>query len=194
MTLQFAVTYDYRCPFARNVHEHLADGLDGGADWDVTFVPLSLSQLKDPRWEVDDDSGLLALHLSVAIRDGQPDRFLDAHRALFGIRHDKGLSQRDPEVLASTLLGAGVDVEAALEAVRHGDVVETVRREHEAAVVDHECWGVPTFIRGDQAAFVRLMERPAESAMPAVDAIERVVAMLGDWPGLNEFKHTAISR
>jgi hypothetical protein len=194
VTLQFAVTYDYRCPFARNVHEHLVDGLGDGADWDVTFVPLSLSQLKEPTWEVDDDSGLLALQLSVAVRDGQPDRFLDAHRALFGIRHDRGLSQRDPEVLASTLLGAGVDVEAALDAVRRGDVAETVRREHEAAVADHECWGVPTFIKGDHAAFVRLMDRPAESEMPAVDAIERIVSMLDVWPGLNEFKHTSISR
>ncbi len=194
MTLHFAVTYDYRCPFARNVHEHLIDGLGGGADWDVTFVPLSLSQLKVPTWDVNEDSGLLALQLSVAVRDGQPDRFLDTHRALFGIRHDRGLNQRDPEVLASTLHDVGVDVEAALDAVRNGKVPETVRHEHEAAVVDHDCWGVPTFILGDQAAFVRLMDRPANSVVPVIDAIERIVHLLADWPGLNEFKHTALPR
>ena len=38
MTRSFAVTCDYRCPFARNAHEHLVAGLDGGADWDVAFV------------------------------------------------------------------------------------------------------------------------------------------------------------
>ena len=48
--------------------------------------------------------------------------------------------------------------------------------------------------QGDQAAFVRLMDRPAESAMPAVEAIERLVSMLDVWPGLNEFKHTTITR
>ena len=31
----FAVTWDYRCPFARNAHEHLAAALAGGADWEV---------------------------------------------------------------------------------------------------------------------------------------------------------------
>ena len=45
MTRAFAVTFDYRCPFARNAHEHLLAGLAGGADWDVTFVPFSLGQV-----------------------------------------------------------------------------------------------------------------------------------------------------
>ena len=40
----FAVTWDYRCPFARNAHEHIVAGLADGADWDVTFLPFSLSQ------------------------------------------------------------------------------------------------------------------------------------------------------
>ena len=44
----FSVTWDYRCPFARNAHEHLVAGLAGGADWDVTFVPFSLSQVHVP--------------------------------------------------------------------------------------------------------------------------------------------------
>jgi len=42
MTLSFAVTWDYRCPFARNAHEHLLTALESGADWDVRFVPFSL--------------------------------------------------------------------------------------------------------------------------------------------------------
>ena len=33
-------------------------------------------------------------------------------------------------------------------------------KEHEARSASHEVWGVPTFIVGDQAAFVRLMHRP----------------------------------
>ena len=40
----FAVTWDYRCPFARNACEHLAVALEAGAAWDVTFVPFSLNQ------------------------------------------------------------------------------------------------------------------------------------------------------
>ena len=30
MTLSFGVTFDYRCPFARNAHEHLVAGLQAG--------------------------------------------------------------------------------------------------------------------------------------------------------------------
>ena len=44
MTTSFAVTWDYRCPFARNASEHILTALDGGADWDVTWVPFSLNQ------------------------------------------------------------------------------------------------------------------------------------------------------
>ena len=43
-TTSFAVTYDYRCPFARNVHEHLVEAMRGGAEWDVEFLPFSLTQ------------------------------------------------------------------------------------------------------------------------------------------------------
>src|SRR5438045_507916 len=104
MTLSFGVTFDYRCPFARNAHEHLVAALRSGADWDVQFLPFSLSQNKVEEGEVsvwDDpekDSGLLALQLGVALRDTQPDHFLDAHEALFAIRHDNGQSQRDEAV------------------------------------------------------------------------------------------------
>ena len=41
----FAVSWDYRCPFARNAHEHVLEGIVAGADWDVTFVPFSLNQV-----------------------------------------------------------------------------------------------------------------------------------------------------
>src|SRR2546423_5362989 len=42
---QFAVSFDYRCPFARNAHESVVAGLEAGRDWDVTFVPFSLDQI-----------------------------------------------------------------------------------------------------------------------------------------------------
>ena len=47
---------------------------------------------------------------------------------------------------------------------------------------------------GEQAAFIRLMERPSLSAQPPMETIERLVTMLEDWPELNEFKHTSLPR
>lgn len=191
---EFAVTFDYRCPFARIVHEHVLDGLEAGADWDVHFLPFSLSAAKDPRWERSLDTGLIALELAVAVRDTQPDRFLAAHRALFTFRHDRGGNLRDVEALLGALDGTGVDTAAALSEVEAGVALKTVRGEHEAAAADHTVWGVPTFIAGGQAAFVRLMDRPAQGDVPPVEAVERIVDMLAGWPALNEFKHTTVDR
>jgi len=53
-------------------------------------------------------------------------------------------------------------------------------------------WGVPAFIARGEAAFVRLMDRPADGA-EAIAAVERVIGMLTGWPALNEFKHYSIS-
>ncbi len=105
----FAVTWDYRCPFARNAHEHLAVALTDGADWHVTFLPFSLSQVHVPEGgtPVWDDPAkapdLLALAAGVVVRDQYPDRFLDAHVALFAARHDEGLDLRVPGVEAGVL-------------------------------------------------------------------------------------------
>src|SRR5262249_33211398 len=41
MTRSFGLTFDYRCPFARNGHEAAVNALREGADLDVTFVPFS---------------------------------------------------------------------------------------------------------------------------------------------------------
>ena len=85
----FALTWDYRCPFARNAHEHVAAALADGAGWDVTFLPFSLSQVHVPEggtpvWEDPEKaSDLLALSSGLVVRDQYPDRFLEAHVALF---------------------------------------------------------------------------------------------------------------
>lgn len=201
MALTFSVTWDYRCPFARNVHDHLVEALEGGADWDVTLVPFSLGQVHVGEGETDiwerpgDDSGLLALQAGVVVRDAHPDRFLAVHRALFDARHEHGRALRDAEVVRDVLAGAGVDADAVLAEIGTGAPLETIRKEHEAAAVDHDVWGVPTFISGEQAVFVRLMH-PATRGEPGPSrqAIERIVALLTGWPELNEFKHTSLSR
>ena len=194
MARTFAVTFDYRCPFARNAHEHVLDGLESGADWAVRFVPFSLSQSKEATWTREADSALLTLELAIAVRDTQPDRFLATHRNLFAIRHDHGKSTRDADAIDEALVTAGVDVEAAKAEVASGRPLETVRTEHEAAAKEHTVWGVPTFIAGEHAAFVRLMERPANATTAATPAVERILDLLEGWSELNEFKHTALPR
>lgn len=195
----FAVTWDYRCPFARNAHEHLVTALAAGAPWDVTFVPFSLGQVHVAEGEPDvwghwrDDSGLLALQAGVIVRDKFPDRFLDVHRALFALRHDEGGHLRDDDAVRAVLQRAGVDADAVLAEIEGGNAILAVQREHEQAAREHAVWGVPTFIVGDHASFVRLMHRPKGDVELATRTIERILDLL-DWPEFNEFKHTSIPR
>jgi hypothetical protein len=200
MPLSFAVTWDYRCPFARNAHEHLLAGLAGGADWDVRFAPFSLGQVHVGEGDVDvwdepeRDSGLLALQAGVVVRDRFPEQFAAVHGALFAARHDEGLHIKDPEVVRAVLTANGVDADEVLAAIEDGTVLKQVRDEHESVVASHRVWGVPTFISGDHAVFVRFMNRPKGDTELGRRTIERAVDLLDGWPELNEFKHTSIPR
>lgn len=199
MTRSFAVTWDYRCPFARIVHRHVVDGLLAGADWAVSFVPYSLGQVHveegdPPIWDrPEEDSGLLALQVAVVVRDRQPELFLPLHRQLFEARHEQGAQIRDEQVLRGLLKENGIDPDAVFDDVTSGEPLATIRAEHTAAATDLDVWGVPTFMAGGRAAFVRLMDLPRDP-QDAVSTIERIVDMLTGWPSLNEFKHTSLDR
>ena len=196
----FAVTWDYRCPFARNVHEHLVTALEAGAGWDVTFTAFSLNQVHvhegDP--DVWDDPSrtrdLLAMLVGIAVRDTKPDDFLKVHAALFRARHDEARDIRERDVLAEILGEAGVNADEVFAAIDEGWPLETFRKEHESSVNDHAVFGVPTFITGDRAAFARIMTRPQGDGELATRTIERVVDAVSGWSELNELKHTTIAR
>ncbi|HWC11166.1 MAG TPA: DsbA family protein [Acidimicrobiales bacterium] len=199
-TTEFAVTWAYRCPFARNFAEHVLVGLAAGAPWDVTWIPFALEQthVGEGQPDVWDDAAkgpaLLAVQAGIAVRDRFPERFPAAHGALFAARHDLGLDLRDPELVKEALGAAGVDGEAVMDEVATGRPLETLRKEHEQAVAEHSVFGVPTVITGNRATFVRVMSRPGSDADVAVGTVERVLELVGGWPELNELKHTTIPR
>jgi hypothetical protein len=200
MSRSFAVTWDYRCPFARNAHEHLLTALAAGADWDVQFLAFSLDQThvaegEPPVWEVPDRyPGLLVNLAGIVVRERQPERFLAAHQALFDARHDHGRDVRDRAVVGATLTAAGVDGDAVLAEVDAGWPLEVLAAEHTDGAKRLGVFGVPTFVVGDDAVFVRLMHRPEGDAGLATATIERVVDLSSAWPELNELKHTTIPR
>lgn len=194
MGQQFAVTFDYLCPFARNGHEAVVKALQEGADYDVRFVPFSLNQAhveegEPPVWERDPSSwgsGVTALLYGLAVRDAFPEHFLDFHIAVFALRHDQS-RQLDEDALAEAAVAVGLDVDALKEEVWSGRPLKTLAAEHTEVVDGHAVFGVPTFIAGDEATFIRFMDRGN------VEDLRRAVDLL-DWSRLNEFKRTRIPR
>lgn len=198
MPRTFSLTFDYLCPFARNAHEHVIEGLRDSADWDVTFVPYSLAQghVEEDQpdvWDRDEPNaaaGVLALQVGLAVRDHEPDRFLDVHQRLFAARHDEGRDLKDRAVLREVLETSGVDADAILSVVDEGGPLKILRQEHQDAVADHAVWGVPTFIAGDRAVFVRFLDRPDGDATRARERIEPTVDLVVGAPMVHEFKQT----
>lgn len=194
------MTWDYRCPFARNGHEHILDALEAGAPWEVTFVPFFLNQAHvpeggTPAWEDPaQQPDLLSLAAGVVVRDRFPEQFLAVHRSLFAARHDRGGDLRDRAVVRDALESAGADADAVLAEVEAGWPAKAVRQEHERVVSQLDVFGVPTFIADERAVFVRLTSRPEGDAPLARATIERVLGLISDHPDLNEFKHTRIHR
>jgi predicted DsbA family dithiol-disulfide isomerase len=197
MAREIAVTFDYRCPFARNGHEAVINAVREGALGDVEwrYTPFSLDQVhvpegEPPVWEREPDAwgtGVLALLYGIAVRDAFPEQFPDAHLALFSARHDKGLKLGHEDVLRDAVASAGLDPDAVAAEVATGQPLKKLAAEHNEAVDRWAVFGVPTYIEGDEAVFIRFMERGR------VDDLERAVDLL-TWDRLNEFKHTQVAR
>lgn len=192
----FAITFDYLCPFARNLNESVIEALDAGAQWDVTFRPFSLAQTKvedadtdvwDRPFGSEGTWGVPALQWGIAVRDRWPDAFPSFHTELFGARHDRGLNIGAETELAAIATTSGLDGAAIAEVVAAGGPRLTLQREHQELVAGWDVFGVPTVIVGDEAVFVRSMERHRP------DEIARLLDLIS-WTNLNEFKRTRVPR
>lgn len=198
MTRNFALTYDYRCPWGRIVHDHIYWGLKDGADWSVEFTPFCLGQAHVEEGQSDiwdrpeDDSGIVALQASIAVRDNQPDKFLEMHHGLYEYRHSTNGNLQNREPLTALISQHGVDTDAMWKEVDTGRPLATIKAEHTSYVQSHSVWGVPTFIVGESAVFTRLMSRPNEDSKVGAQTINRILDDI-DWPVLNEFKHTIVA-
>lgn len=195
MSRSIAVTFDYRCPFARNGHEAVINAVRDGADLDVRYLPFSLDQVhveegEPPVWEREPGTwgtGVTALLYGIAVRDAFPDQFLDAHLALFAQRHDHGKKLGHEDVLKEAVASVGLDADEVAAEVWSGRPLKTLAAEHTEAVERWAVFGVPTIIEGEEAVFIRFMERGrADDLLRALDLL--------DWTRLNEFKRTRIPR
>jgi hypothetical protein len=194
---RFDLSYDYRCPFAKNIHLHVVTALRAGANLDVTFVPWTMSQgyKLDGAPDVWDDPArdpeLLSLAVSTSIRDQQPEHFLDAHEALFRARHERALRLVTREEISEALSNTKVDLAAVFDDVdtrRPHKVIGESFREFDR----YEAFGVPTFVVDGDATFVRYMTVPSDDAAASVALIDSLLTLMSAQSDLNEFKHTKV--
>ncbi len=195
MASQFALTWDYLCPFARNAHEALVAGLRDGKDWSVRFWAFSLDQVhleegETPVWErpvEEAGRGVRALLWGIAVRDVFCEQFLDFHMGVYRARFDEGQQITDEATLRAVAEKVGLDAGAVAAEVASGRPAKTLESEHTEAVERYAVFGVPTILDGDEAVFVRLMERGNTADL------EQAVELVGD-TRINEFKRTRIPR
>lgn len=198
-TIKFNVNWDYRCPFARIINEHIVFGLENGANWDVTFVPFSLTDVHTeegdpPSWEDPSKSDeLLAGQVGIVIKNKFPETFNKFHVLMFSKRHDEGMDLRKREVLEAAIKEVGLDPGLIFQEIESGWPLEEYRSQHEESVRNHAVFGVPTIFVDDKAAFVRLMTRANGDAKTSIDYIEKIVDQIANHPEINELKHTTIS-
>jgi predicted DsbA family dithiol-disulfide isomerase len=146
-------------------------------------------------WDrADKTPDLIAIEAGLVVRDLFPERFPDVHIALFAARHDQGQDLRQQAVIGEVLEANGVGADEVFAAIAEGWPRQAFRKAHEAAVNDHQVFGVPTFISGEASAFVRIMTRPEGDGERARTTIESILELLLGHREINEFKHTSISR
>ena len=195
MTRRFALTWDYLCPFARNAHEALVAGLQEGKDWHVRFWAFSLDQVhleegETPVWQrplEEAGRGVRALLWGIAVRDVFSEQFLDFHAGLYRARFDESKQITDEATMREVATAVGLDAYAVAAEVASGRPAKILELEHTEAVERYATFGVPTIIAGDEAVFVRLMERGN------IADLEQALGLVGD-TRLNEFKRTRIPR
>ena len=196
--MTFDLSYDYRCPFAKNIHLHVLAALDAGADFSVNFVPWTLSQgyrnegAPDVWDDPAHDQDLLALAVSVSLRDQQPHCFRAAHGALFRARHHHAVRLVTLEEIGAVLEPLGVDMDRVGADVAsrrpHGELKESFE-----SFARYEAFGVPTFVVNQEATFVRYMTEPTRDTLASRNMIESLLTLMEHQPELNEFKHTQVS-
>ena len=196
----FDVTWDYLCPFARNAHEHLVLALRAGAGWEARFRFFSLSQAHvaeggPPVWEDPAArSGVLAGLAGLVVRERHPESFWTPTWLFSRPVTTRAKICREPRVVAAALDAVGLDGSALVEEAKGGWAVDLAREEHTELATRWDVFGVPTFIAGDRAVFVRLMHRPGGDAKLAERTIERVLDLMDEFPELNEYKFTTLGR
>ena len=169
MTRSFGLTFDYRCPFARNGHEAAVNALREGADLDIRF--LAVLARPGPR-RGGRAAGVGARsrrlghrHPGADVRHRGPRRASPTTSSTptsrcSRQRHDHGLKLGHEDVLQEAIEKVGLDAAAVKdEVVERASARRPRRGAHPPRSTSTRCSACPRSSTDDDAVFVRYMER-----------------------------------
>ena len=196
MTRQFAVSFDYRCPFARNGHESVVAGLRAGRDWDVRSCRSRSTRCTSRRarrrcGSATPTSGAPACSAAVGHRRPRlvprPVPRL-AHRRVRGPPRRGRQDRQGRSARARSRRRSGSTPTRSRPRSRGPAARRSLADEHTEAV---KRWHD---VR--RADVHRRRHAPCSSASWTAsnpDDVDRVLDLL-EWTDLNEFKHTSVPR
>jgi predicted DsbA family dithiol-disulfide isomerase len=192
--IELEVFYDYLCPFVYRASVLLQNVSESGErKLKVGWRYFSLSQVnsKDEGWTVwdapasDRVRGRLAFKAAEAAR--RQGRFEDVHMPLLRARHRDRLDIDQVAVVEQVAVEAGLDLEQFRRDIAAEDILDSLARDHRAAVAEHGVFGTPTFVfEGGNSAYVRLSEAP--DAGEATRVFDRLLSIAANEPGILEIK------
>jgi predicted DsbA family dithiol-disulfide isomerase len=192
--ITFDVFFDYLCPFVYRVARMLDEVRGSGArPIEVRWRYFSLTQVnsKDDGWtlwdapESETVRGRLAFKAAEAAR--RQGRFDDLHMPLLEARHRDRLDLDDEAVIERVASDTGLDLERFVADLSAPDILNTVARDHRAAVGEHGVFGTPTFLfAGGASAYVRLAG-PVDDG-DAVEVFDRLMSIAAGEPRILEIK------
>lgn len=192
--MDFAVYYDYHCPFVYRASMLLANVRDTGQrSLGVRWRYFSLTQVnsRNHGWTVwgapasEPVRGRLAFKAAEAAR--RQGRFDVFHPALLNARHRDRLDIDDVAIVEQVVVDSGLDLERFRTDIASSSIIEALASDHQHAVATHGVFGTPTFVfPNGSIAYVRLSDAP--TGADALRVFDRLLAVAADEPQILEIK------
>ena len=195
---EFAIYYDFRCPFVYNAATVLAKAKESaGIQLEIDWRPFSLSQVNSDKgpgfkyWEQPgaldgSDRTLLALRAGLAAKRQGKEAFGSFFMTLIKARHEDKKDLMDPMVIEEAATTAGLDLRRFREDLADPALLREVGESHTRAVEEFGAFGVPTFVFPDgKAAYLKMFIPPDDQAAAVVESL---INMIGQFEHVGEVK------
>jgi predicted DsbA family dithiol-disulfide isomerase len=194
----FAIYFDFRCPFVYNAAMVLAKARESKTvQLKIDWRPFSLAQAntdKGPKfkyWEQPEvidgsDRTLLAFRAGLAAKQQGKEAFDSFFMTLIRARHKDNKDLKDPIVIEAAALVAGLDLVRFKKDLQDPNRLREVGESHTKAVEEFGVFGVPTFVFPDgKSAYLKMFVPPNDQV---TEVVESLINIIGKFEHVGEIK------